>query len=117
MINENLYLKPINLIINEIELARTNGIFLIGEPGSGKTITLLKYIEKNKKTNNPVIDITLQSINSIEIYNDIAKLFQVCNILQKMLLYIKNNYLKCYVEHFLIQKYIIFKMILLECII
>ena len=102
MNKENIYLKPINLIIEELKKSSTNGIFLVGEPGSGKTTTLLEYIEKNKRTNTPVIDITLQSIYSIEIYNDLAKLFQICSVLQKMLLYIKDNYLRCYVEHFLL---------------
>lgn len=102
MNKDNLYLKPINLIIGEIESSPSNGIFLVGGEGSGKTTTLLEYIEKSKKTNKPVIDTTLLSIYSIEIFNDIAKLFQVCSILQKMLLYIKANYLKCYVKHFLL---------------
>lgn len=102
MNKENLYIKPINLIINEINQAQNNGIFLIGEEGSGKTATLLEYVEVSKKTTKPVIDATLMSIFPLELYNDFAKLYQVCNVLQKMLLYIKENYLRCYVEHFLI---------------
>lgn len=102
MNKENMYLKPINLIIEEIKKSPTNGVFLVGAAGSGKTYTLLEYVEKSKKTNKPVIDITLISNYSMEISNDFTKLFQICIILQKMLLYIKENYLKCYVEHFLL---------------
>ena len=97
----NLYIKPINLIINEINKVQNNGVFLVGGEGSGKTTTLLKYVDTNKKTTKPVIDTTLMAIFPLEIHNDFAKLYQVCNILQKMLLYIKENFLRCYVEHFL----------------
>ena len=95
------YLKPINNKIEEIKNAPSNGIFLVGEEGSGKTTTLLEYVEQSRRTSNPVIDITPISIYSLEVYVEFAKLYIVCNTLQKMLLYIKDNYLKCYVEHFL----------------
>lgn len=95
------YLKPINDIIDEIKIAPSNGIFLVGEEGSGKTATLLEYVKKNKKTDNPVIDITLVSNYSLLVYGNIAKLFQICTIIQKMLLYIKDVNLNKYIEQFI----------------
>ena len=102
MNKERIIVKPINLIIEKLKNAQNNGIFLLGEAGSGKTATLLTYIEQSKKTNTPVIDITLTSISSLNLTKELAKLFQVCIILQKMLLYLKENYLKSYFEHFLL---------------
>ena len=102
MNKERMIIKPINLIIEKLKNAQHNGVFLLGEAGSGKTATLLTYIEQSKKTNTPVIDITLTSISSLNLTKELAKLFQVCIILQKMLLYLKENYLKSYFEHFLL---------------
>ena len=102
MNKEKMIIKPINLIIEKLKNAQKNGVFLLGEAGSGKTATLLTYIEQSKKTNTPVIDITLTSISSLNLTKELAKLFQVCIILQKMLLYLKENYLKSYFEHFLL---------------
>ena len=95
------YLKPINNKIEEIKKAPSKGIFLVGEEGSGKTSTLLEYVKRNKNTNNPVIDITLVGNYSLIIYGNIAKLFQMCNIIQKMLLYIKDVDLNNYIDHFI----------------
>ncbi len=95
------YLKPINNKIEEIKKAPSKGIFLVGEEGSGKTSTLLEYVKQNKNTNNPVIDITLVGNYSLIIYGNIAKLFQMCNIIQKMLLYIKDVDLNNYIDHFI----------------
>ena len=95
------YLKPISSKIEELKESFGNGVFLVGEEGSGKTITLLEYVKQSKNSRNPVIDITPISIYSLTVYDDFAKLYLMCMILQKILLYIKNNYLRCYVEHFL----------------
>ena len=96
-----MYLKPINKVIKDIEETPTNGVFLVGSQGTGKTKTLLEYVEQNKKTNTPVINTTLISDIPIQIFNEYAKLFQVCNVLQKILLYLKENYLSKYIRYFI----------------
>ena len=95
------YLKPIYQKIKELKDAPDNGIFLVGEAGSGKTTTLLEYINKSKNTANPAIDVTPVSIFSIELYEEYAKLYNMCNVIQKMLLYIKEIYLEKYIEQFM----------------
>ena len=96
-----MYLKPINKVIKDIKEAPSNGVFLVGSQGTGKTTSLLEYIEQNKKTNTPVINTTLISDIPIQIFNEYAKLFQVCNVLQKILLYLKENYLSKYIRYFI----------------
>ena len=95
------YLKPINNILTEIKESPGKGIFLVGEEGSGKTATLLEYVKQNKNTTKPVIDVTLISNYSLEVYGNIAKLFQVSNVILKMLLYIKDTDIDNYIEHFI----------------
>ena len=95
------YLKPINNILTEIKESLGKGIFLVGEEGSGKTATLLEYVKQNKNTTKPVIDVTLISNYSLEVYGNIAKLFQVSNVILKMLLYIKDTDIDNYIEHFI----------------
>lgn len=95
------YLNPISNTIHKIKNTTKNGVLLVGEEGSGKTATILEYVKQNRNSSTPVIDITLLADYSLEINNEIAKLFHICSIIQKMLFYIKDNYLDTYVNHFI----------------
>ncbi len=97
-----LYLSPIYRVIRELKTPSNNGIFLLGNIGSGKTTILNQYIDDSRGTNKPVIDITLFANYSLALWHDYAKLYHVCLVLQKMLIYIKDTNLKKYFNFFLI---------------
>jgi len=87
-----IYLEPVNKVINKINSTAKDSIILLGYPGTGKSLILDEY-QKNSNFKNIIINGSLQNFEYIFIPDkEIFNLYQICLIIEKMILYVNKNY-------------------------
>ena len=89
---QDICVEPVNKIINEIDNNISKNIILFGHPGTGKSVVLSEYMNR-QVTEVPIINASLKHGEFIyqkdeQLYN----LYHVCLIVNKMIEYIEKNH-------------------------